>query len=226
MAQQSATIEKVTEIALNTTEVIFKTSQPFAFVAGQYVTITLPALKHLPAKEQFRDFSIASPPEDSGHIGIAVRNSASRFKQELLRPDKAAEVLLDGPKGNFTLPVGQTMPVAFVAGGVGITPFLSMIRHIVLAKLSLKPTLFYYNRSQETAPYLGELERYGDSIRLVSVFGIMTAKEINRYLAGHPQKSLWYLAGPRGMVKAARAILTTLRVRDDCVKSEEFSGYA
>lgn len=226
MPQQSVTIEKISTVATGTTEVIFKTPQPFLFTAGQYITVTLPSLKHLPIKEQFRDFSIASSPEDSERVAIAFRNSESHFKKELLRGDKTAHILIEGPKGIFTLPEDFGTPVVLVAGGIGITPFLSMIRHIRTVKIPLiMPALFYYNRDRESAPYLSELEGYGGSLQIISIFGKMAEKEIAAYLEDHPEKSMWYLCGPRGLINTAREILTRLRVDDLYINSEEFSGY-
>jgi len=224
---QSATIEKIITIAPETFEVTLKLSESLPFIAGQYVTVTLSSLKELPTREQFRDFSIASPPEYDGHITIAMRNSKSVFKKQLLTGDKNMEVLIEGPKGIFTLPEEMVVggKLCFIAGGIGVTVFLSMVRHIVFKKLPIKPTLFYYNRDRENATYLNELEGYSDSINLVPVFGKMTNLEVENYLETNPEGNIWYLAGPRGLVRTAREILTGLKVDERSIKSEEYSGY-
>ncbi len=220
---QSATIEKVSTVAKDTTEIIFNITKPFSFIAGQYVTVILPVLRDLPTKDQSHDFSICSAPEEDS-VAIVFRNSDSAFKQELLQTDHVPEIMIEGPKGIFTLPDPYAASVAFVAGGVGISPFLSIIRHLRMEKSAIRPTLFYYNRDRESAPYLAELEGYADTIDLVSVFGMMTEKEVASYHATHAD-ALWYLAGPRGMVQTAREILATINIDDRVIKSEEFAGY-
>lgn len=221
----SLTIVKKAEVAFRTTEIVFKTTRPFAFIAGQYVTITLPGLKNLPPKEQFRDFSIASPPEDGEYISIALRRSESPFKKELLRDDRMPEVIMEGPKGVFILPERLPQPVVFIAGGIGITPFLSIMRHLRAAHIPLRPTLFFYNKSRETAPYLNELEAPESNANLISNFGPMTEKEVVERLPTLSSDALWYIAGPRGFVRKAREVLTHIKIGECNIKSEEFSGY-
>lgn len=221
-------IESISTKALNTTEVIFRTLEPFVFTAGQYVTVTLPTLYHLREQEQYRDFSLISPPEDARRIAIVFRNSDSYFKQEILREWEAGRditVSIDGPKGIFTLPDDMSIPMVFFAGGVGIAPFLSIIRHVVRTKTPVHITLFYYNRNRESAAYLDELGEYAEFVNFIPVFGDMTPEPIESYAKMHPEQSLWYLAGPRGMVRVAREILTRLAIDDRYIKSEEFSGY-
>ena len=134
-------------------------------------------------------------------------------------------VCAEGPKGVFTLPEDLSVPIVFLAGGVGIAPFLSMIRHVANTKALARITLFYYNRDRESAAYLDELERYSDFLHLIAVFGDMTPEPIADYVEMLQEPSFWYIAGPRGMVKVAREILTKLSVDERYIKSEEFSGY-
>lgn len=228
METRMMTLETLSTKALNTTEVTLSTSEPFVFTAGQYVTVTLPTLYHLQEQEQYRDFSLVSSPEDAYRLAFVFRNSQSHFKQEILRERNAGRVIkvsVEGPKGVFTLPEDLNIPIVFLAGGIGIAPFLSMIRHLANTKASARITLLYYNRNRESAAYLDELEGYTGFIDVVPVFGDMTSGPIESYVREHSAQSLWYVAGPRGMVKAAREILTKLSVGDRYIKSEEFSGY-
>lgn len=225
MIEQAVTIEKVSTIALNTTEVIFKTETPIIFAPGQYVTVTIPSLSGLQVKEQFRDFSVASDPGDKLHIMIAFRNSTSKFKQELLSADKNFQVLISGPKGVFTLENESCVNVVFIAGGIGVTPFLSIIRDIISTKKNIKPTLMYYNRSEASAAFLGELESYDGKINFIPVFGPMTDTEVKKYITSHPGKTIWYIAGPSAMVRVAVGLLKGFHVDDTHIKTEEFTGY-
>ncbi len=220
-------IESIATRALNTTEVTFGISEPFKFTAGQYVTVTLPTLYHLEEREQYRDFSLVSPPEDMSRLSIVFRNSESHFKQEILRERDAGRNIkasLEGPKGVFTLPEDMNTPIVFLAGGIGIAPFLSMIRHIVNVKIPAHITLFYCNRNRESAAYLDEILGY-EFVRCVPVFGDLSFSLIESHAKEFSKDGLWYASGPRGMVKMAREILTAISVEDKNIKSEEFSGY-
>ena len=145
-------------VAQGTTEAVFAfTDGELRFTAGQYVTITAPGLEHLPIEKQFHDFSIASSPTNAKEIRIAFRDSESPFKLAVLNVALGTEFIIEGPKGIFTLPEIADKPIVFIAGGIGITPFHSMLRYAYESKLSYRITLFYYNASELRTPYLGEL---------------------------------------------------------------------
>lgn len=228
METRMMTIENVAARALNTTEVILRTSEPFRFTAGQYVTVTLPTLYHLQEREQYREFSLVSPPEDPYRLAMVFRNSESHFKQEILREweiGRDIKVSIEGPKGVFTLPEDMSIPIVFLAGGIGIAPFLSMIRHIANTKIPAHITLFYYNHNRESAAYLDELMEYSGFINCIPVFGDVTLDAIASHVKERSGRGLWYVSGPRGMVRAAREILAALSIDDQYIRSEEFSGY-
>ncbi|QQS15541.1 MAG: FAD-dependent oxidoreductase [Candidatus Moraniibacteriota bacterium] len=227
MGIYAATIEGIATRALNTTEVTFGISEPFKFTAGQYVTVTLPTLYHLAEREQYREFSLISPPEDASRLSIVFRNSGSHFKQEILRGrdiGRNIKVSLEGPKGVFTLSQDLSMPIVFLAGGIGIAPFLSMMRHLSNLKISADITLFYCNRNRESATYLDEIMSY-EFVRCIPVFGDLSLTLIESHAKEYSKDGLWYVSGPRGMVRTAREILTALSVEDRYIRSEEFSGY-
>lgn len=225
MPEQTAIIEKRSILCENTTEIILKTKTPFNFTAGQYVTITLPTLQSLSPKDQSRDFSIASPPEDVNHITIAFRDSESVYKKELLRPDYFGEVTIDGPKGILVLPETYSIPIVFIAGGIAISPFLSIIQHVISQKLPYNINVLYYNHKKETTAYLEELNELTKNqlnIKIDFKFKRITDEDLHIY----PQDSLWYVAGSRGMVKLARVMLSGMHINERFIKTEEYAGYA
>ena len=218
-------LKETRKVAENTYEVTFNfNDKNFDFAAGEYVTITLFSLGELPTREQYRDFSILSSPTELPLLAIAIRNSSSHFKKTLLALPIGNPVILEGPKGIFTLPNTTATPLIFVAGGIGITPFMSMIRFLTNKKIPYEITLFYYNRNRDTAAYLTELEEYRSFVRLVLVFGLITEENFS------PDRhalltSLIYIAGPPGMVKETRKILSQLQVNEKQIRTEEFTGY-
>lgn len=224
-----ASIFSRTIIADNTVEVVFDVSKrTFNFTAGQYITVTVHGLEALDIREQFRDFSIASSPDRPEKISIAFRVSQSRFKQSLLDARIGAPVTISGPKGIFTIPETAEKPIIFIAGGIGITPFLSMLR-IAKASGLYRITLFYYNGNKESAAYRKELEsvaKQNDAFDFCPVYGYFDGNEIKKYIVKHAGSDfLFYIAGPPGMVASARWFLDTNGIQDKNIKTEEFSGY-
>lgn len=214
-------------IAEDTCELVFDI-KGFNFIPGQYVTLTLPDLKRLPVKETFRDFSIASTPDDEGRITIAFRKSDSAFKQRLLDEKNPPEVEIEGPKGVFTLDPTSAHSV-FIAGGIGITPFLSMTRHLARKKTKQSITLFYANSSVERSAYLKELQdidKQHKNINLISILGHFHDGHLKEFLQpGHSPEIEWYIAGPPAMVGAVRTILFQNGIDDAKINTEAFTGY-
>jgi ferredoxin-NADP reductase len=223
--QIPASVDHIKSIASNTTEVTFRLSEPLNFVAGQYVTVILPQLSDLPVREQFRDFSIASAPESDQEISIAFRNSDSAFKTAICNKSAHVDALIEGPKGSITLPHNVHQKVAFIAGGIGITPFISMLRHIKLTKSTVKPTLFYCCTSLASAPYLSEIKELGKYVDLILIIGELGPEEVTSYTNANGKHVNWYLAGPSEMVIKGREILTSLHIDEKHIQSEEFTGY-
>jgi ferredoxin-NADP reductase len=175
-------------------------------------------------REQFRDFSITSSPEELPRLVITYREGVSEFKKALSGLSPGVEVTLTGPKGVFTLPKDERAPVVFIAGGVGITPFMSMIRSALARQSSRKMSLYYFNHTRESAPYLSELEGYSGQVRFVPVFGPLTEERLS--FGEDTAESIWYVAGPPAMVSAAMKLLSSHAVEDARIKTEEFTGYA
>ena len=214
--------------------------QGFPFKPGQYVQITQGAPPYQDEKGNSRSFSIASSPEDPLLL-IATRLTGSAFKRSLVEVALGARVGVQGPMGSFVLPQDATGPVALVAGGIGITPFHSMIKMATEQKLPHRLTLIYSNRTPRDAPFLKELELWeaeNPNFRLVAT---MTALESSSttwqgrrgYVDGRmirevlrtPERFLFYVAGPERKVSGVTQVLTEAGVSQDMVHSEEFPGY-
>src|SRR3989344_7842471 len=116
-------------VAENTYELTFEIVEPgFSFTAGQYVWVILPKYDYDDPKGERRAFSICSSPANGNKISIVFRNSDSSYKKTLLKLPVGSEVNISGPFGTLALPQSPTVPVVFIAGGVGIAPYLSLIR--------------------------------------------------------------------------------------------------
>jgi ferredoxin-NADP reductase len=131
----------------------------------------------------------------------------------------------------MTLHEDRSRAAVFIAGGIGITPFMSMLRQAAHDRLEQPLLLLCSNRRQADTPFLAELqglEWQGGSFRLLArmtdLDGFVDAAAIQRFV-GDARAPIYYLAGPPAMVEAMKALLRGGGVSDADVRSEQFYGY-
>ena len=197
----------------------------FNFIAGQYISITLPGLNEFPVTDQYHDFSISSSPNIKDYISTTMRVSESQFKTHLMQLDLGTKLRIDGPKGVFTLPTDGSTDFTLIAGGVGITPFMSLINFSKEQKLTRKIKLLYFNNDLKHAAYLNDLNNLArdyDYLEFYPIFGLVN----EQYLQTHiNNQNTYYIAGPPKMVDIVRDILKKHNVKDINIKTESFTGY-
>jgi len=215
------------QVAENTLEVSFARPDGFVFDAGQYLQVRAPKLLHRDARGGSRVFSIASSSLDEERVSIAYRETGSGFKRTLRELDLGSELQIEGPHGFCTLPRDPARPVALVAGGIGVTPFVSMLRSLDSRDDGWPPiTLLYANKNARSAAFLGELDemvRGNARLALYTRFGLIDESFIRKKFDDLDRT--WYLAGPPMMVDAVRSALHVLGVDASRVHVEEFVGY-
>jgi ferredoxin-NADP reductase len=138
---QTIKLTRSEEIAEGTMAFHFTRPSAFELRAGQSVDITLIDPPETDVKGNTRAFSIASPLFED-HLTIATRMRNSAFKQVLRQAPRGLEVSVEGPSGSFTLHKNANQPGVFLAGGIGITPFLSVVRQVGKDKPQQLPYLF------------------------------------------------------------------------------------
>jgi ferredoxin-NADP reductase len=195
------------------------------------------ALFRIAGVEESRTFSIASAPHEP-QLTIATRMRDSAFKRKLGSAEPGLEVEIDGPAGVMVLHEDVARPAVFLAGGIGITPFVSMARDAAHRRLPHLIVLFYANRRPQDGAYLDELralERRNPSYRMVATLsdppagwkgetGFIDKAMLARHLAD-PLKPVYYFAGPPAMAMAMQSMLGELGVAEADMRSEEFYGY-
>jgi ferredoxin-NADP reductase len=172
---------------------------------------------------------------------FTTRMRDTAFKRSLKKVPLGTQVKMDPPTGSFTLHKNSAKTAVFLAGGIGITPFLSILRQADHDRLPHNLHLFYSNRRAEDAPFLDVLqmlEKTNPNFRLVCTMTEMSKSKrewkgetglINQeMLSGdltNLQGPIYYIAGPPAMVAGLRKMLVTANIDEDDIRTEDFAGY-
>jgi len=210
------------------------------FKAGQYIDLTMPDSQHGSANGLTHTFSIASSPFDEKLL-VTTRMRNTVFKQALSILPIGSGATIDGPMGSFSLHNNTARPAVFLAGGIGVAPFLSMLSYATGEKLRHPIVLFYANRYLEDAAFMNalwNLERANPRFRFIPTL-TRTAQNYRGWKGetGHISSEMlvtqvgilrgpiYYIAGPPRMVAATRRTLSEVGVDEDDIRTEEFAGY-
>ena len=228
------------EVAERTIAFRFEKPSGWTFKAGQFIDMTLLDPSETDPEGNTRGFSIASGPHEE-MLMVATRIRDTAFKRVLKTMPIGTAVKIEGPSGDLTLPNNSNRAVVLLAGGIGITPFRSMLVRAAKEKLAHRIFLFYSNRRPEDAPFLEELqilERENSNYKLIASMtemeksrrtwsgetGLINQEMLTRHLKG-VGTLIYYIAGPPAMVKGLHEMLNKAGVDDDDIRTEEFSGY-
>jgi ferredoxin-NADP reductase len=240
MPEYTPELIKTNEVAEGTLAFALKKPAGFNFKAGQSIDLTLLNPAETDAEGNTRTFSIASAPEED-ELLLATRLRDTAFKRILRNMQPGTKLKLDGPMGSFNLHKNASKPAVFLAGGIGITPFLSMIREAARQKDPHQIYLFYSNRRPEDAAFMDELDaaqKRNPNFHLVATMaemdkskkswngerGFIDAAMLQRHLA-QLNGPIYYVAGPPAMVAAMNEMLVKAGVDEDDVRAEDFAGY-
>jgi ferredoxin-NADP reductase len=213
----------------------FRMSRPdgFDFTAGQFLTVRI----QVDGKTVQRAYSISSAPLARGYLEISVKRIGlvSSVLHSSIRP--GAMVTVRPPAGTFVYPSGDDRPLVLVAGGIGITPLVSMLRHGVATEPSRPIALVYSVRTPDDLAFRDELaviSRRHPQVRIgIAVTqgpasdrwhrGRITASLVRAYASNLPH-SLAYICGPQPMIDAMTALMGELGVPPPQIRSESFGA--
>jgi len=212
----------------------------FDFKPGQSSDLTLLNPPETDTEGNVRTFSIVSAPSESD-LTFATRMRDTAFKRVLRSMAPGTEIKLEGPMGSFNLHKNASKPAVLLAGGIGITPFMSMVREAARQKDPHQIYVFYSNRRPEDTAFLDELtalEQQNPNFHLIATMvemdkskqlwngerGFIDAPMLKRHL---PELNgpIYYIAGPPAMVAAVRDMLAKAGVDEDDIRAEDFAGY-
>lgn len=217
---------------------IFDKPTGLDFLPGQILDWTL-RHENPDDRGETRHFSISSSPtEDVLMFTTKFTEPGSSFKRALRSAQPEAELEMTGPSGTFLLPDDEKWPVVFLGGGVGITPFRSMIRYAVDKKLPTPMTLLFANKTPDDIIYQAEFDlwsQFNPNFRPVYIVdtpneswvgevGHLSAEVLKKYVPDL-KAPLYYICGPASMIEAYRTVLANLGIGIDQVRTENFSGY-
>jgi ferredoxin-NADP reductase len=223
----------------DTRSFIFEKPAEFNFVAGQHLRwrhdhnssdnrgITRPFSISASPTENFLMFTTKFAPENG-----------SSFKKALRELSPGVEFQVDGPKGEFILPEDRSVPIVFLGGGVGITPFRSIIKWATDDKIPTKLTLIYANKTPGDIIFKREFDDWATknpnfkttytvdtpNEGWTGEVGRMSGEMIQRCVTDL-SKPHYFICGPEGMINSYQEILRGLGISEDQIRTENFSGY-
>ncbi|SRR5579883_1160606 len=225
------------DVAAGTRLFIFEKPAGLTFKPGQYAGFTLINPSETDASGITRRFSLLSTPDDD-YLAIAMRIQHSAYKRVLNTLPIGSEVKFAGPTGNFTLHEDPTIPAVFIAGGIGITPFYSMICHAATHQTPQKLYLFYGNQQPEHAAFLTELMQLQQThppFKLIATIdkphpawtgetGFITHTMIKKYVPDILMP-IYYICGSPAMVTTLQETLVEMGIDEEKIRTEDFPGY-
>ncbi len=240
------TLISKTEDASGTWHFTFKPDRPFDYKPGQYVEWTL-GYEHPDNRGNRRYFTLASSPtEDTVQLGIRCYPTCSAYKKALLQLPIGESIIISQLSGDFTLPK-EPKKLAFIAGGIGITPFRSMMKYLMdlhaknaNGQSKADVVLFYSNKTENEIAYRELFDECEKKIGAKVVYnlsdvaniptdwkgerGSLTGEIIARNCTDYKERA-FYISGPRGMVVAFTDILEKMGVPSSHIMTDFFPGF-
>ena len=240
MGAYTVKLERRQQVAEGTMAFCFGKPAGFEFAGGQSIDVTLINPPQTDAEGNTRALSLASAPHEP-YLMVATRLRDTAFKRTLKTLEPGNEVKIEGPFGSMTLHRKTNRPAVILAGGIGITPFRSMLVQAAKANTGHSLFLFYSNRRPEDAAFLAELQELARQHTNFTLVATMTNLEKSQAVwtgeKGHISidmvmkyvsdlaDPIYYTAGPPALVAAMKEMLSEAGVDEDDINSEDFSGY-
>ena len=231
------TLERIERAAADTYDFVFTSPHRVAFQAGQYLEWTL-GLDRADNRGNRRYFTVASAPtEDEVRLGVKFYRQPSAFKRALGDMVPGDTIHATQIAGNFTLPSDPNKKLAFLAGGIGITPFRSMLQYLIDRGEARPITVLYGCESEEDIAYGDVLEAAERTLGIRTVCavargarrgqypGMIDARLVKAAIPDFKERT-FYISGPQAMVKAVRHTLTGMGVHRTRIKTDFFPGFA
>ena len=232
-------LKQKVQLAPDIYDFIFAPTRKFAFEPGQYMEWTL-GYKDPDSRGNRRYFTLASSPTEKYlRLGLKFYEKSSSFKQAMLAMDANHEIVASNLSGDFVLPRDPNQKCVFIAGGIGITPFRSMIKYLVDNRQKRPIVLFYANKTASDLVYVDVFEKAREELGLKTIYTVTDTNKIPSWWKGRvgritPQlikeqvpdykDCVFYISGPKGMIDSFKAALRQLHVHESHIKTDFFTG--
>jgi glycine betaine catabolism B len=233
------TLERIEKKASGCFDYVFASNRPVAFAAGQYLDWTMDVAKP-DNRGNRRAFTIASSPtEQHLRLGVKFYPKPSAFKQSLLAMKPGDVIYGSQLAGSFVLPKNRDEKLAFIAGGIGVTPFRSMIQEMLHNNDKRSAVLLYGNNRANEIAYADVFDTAERELGLRTVYavaedagqysnmhsGFIDADLIMREMPDYKER-MFYISGPRAMVVRFQKVLAELGIAKTRIKTDFFPGFA
>lgn len=221
-----ASLIRTEPLSDSVTSFYFEPGQPIHYSAGQFARLTIPHV--MPDSRGIsREFTLSSSPSEP-ELAITVNFGGSRssFKRALRQLEPGDEVSLDEPYGDFVMPLGRDIPLVWVAGGIGITPFRSQARYLADRREKREIQLFHSVHNGSFALFTDAFDAAGVSRAITDTRQTerLAAADIMRQTHSS-DTAYFYLSGPEAMVDKLCADLRSAGVSDSRLITDRFLGY-
>lgn len=232
-------LKETVQLSPDMMDFVFTPDHPMKYTPGQYMEWTLPH-HHPDARGTRRYFTLASSPtEDTLRLGVRFSEKGSSYKNLLHQLDANTPVLAGQLAGDFVMPKNPQQPLAFIAGGIGVTPFRSMVKYLLDTNQPRPITLLYSARTAASFVYTDVFNEAQTRIGLKPIYvlsdeqpadwtgrlgmidGPLVQETIPDYL-----KTTFYISGPQPMVQGIKNTLRSIGVPTEHIKTDFFPGLA
>ena len=227
------------ELTPDTFSFYFLKPSGFQFEPGQYNRWRI-NIENPDERGSSRPLTIATSPL-SDYLIITTKKGETSFKKKLFSLKINEEISFFGPLGNFTLNEEDTRPKVFLAGGIGITSFYSMLNFVYQKKLKNNITLHASFSNKSETFYFDELTNISKVLPNIKIIytltkdpstssgqegfenGRISEEMIKKY--ADSEESFFYVVGPSAMVEAMEGMLLLAGIPEERIKIENFTGY-
>jgi glycine betaine catabolism B len=235
------TLTQKIQIAPDVYEFIFTPHRPLSFAPGQYLEWTL-GHERPDSRGNRRYFTLASAPtEDDLRVGVKFYPQSSTFKRSLLDMGANGKIVASQVAGDFILPSDPKQKCVLIAGGIGITPFRSMICYLLDTRQKRPLVLLYANSRAADIVYKDVFERAKRELGMRTIYTLTDKKKVSPVWTGRVgyidaalireqvpdyANCIFYVSGPNSMVDSTVARLQHMGIRGDRIKTDFFPGLA
>ena len=230
------------QVALSPNEYgfVFKPEKKLKYLPGQYMEWTL-GHKNVDNRGNRRYFTLASSPtENEIMIGVKFYKNPSSYKKELMSLGGDKKIVAAQLSGNFVMPKDASQKLVFIAGGIGITPFRSMIKYLIDTNQKRPVTLFYSNNLESEIVYKNMFDEATVKLGIKVVYTLTDKLNLPTNWQGKTEfvdskmiigevpdykERTFYISGPRSMVTVFEDVLSKLGIKPAHIKTDFFPGY-